>query len=224
MVVDESLLNYIREVKARGYSQETVRNALINKGWPPEVVDDAILMVGISIESGEIPPQKPEPQQHAPVKTKSNKKIILIAFILALFSIIAILIYLISSNMLSVPKIEVPTINSNPETPAEPTLQNQFCKYSEPIECSEYQIAPQFMTLSFKNMLNEDIKINSVTIYVNEDKCITEREITINANGEAQFLIDTCSSDLISKFQSGFSADVAYSKGRDRKTVKLTYS
>jgi len=224
MVVDESLLNYIREVKARGYSQDTVRNALINKGWSPEVVDDAILIVGISIESGEIPQPQPKPQQPAPVKTKSNKKIILIAFITVVFIIIALLIYLISNNMLSVPNIEVPTINTGPEAPAEPILQNQFCKYSEPIECSEYQIAPQFMTLSFKNMLNEDIKINSVTIYANEDKCITEKEITINANGEAQFLIDTCSSDLISKFQSGFNVDVTYSKGRDRKTVKLMYS
>jgi len=215
MVIDQRLLNYIEEVKARGYSPEKIRAALIGRGWPPADVDEAVMMAGISIQ----PAAKP-----IAAEPKSNKKIILIALITVVFLIIALLIYLILNNTISVPNIEVPIINTGPETPSEPTLQNQFCRYSEPIECSEYQIAPQFMTLSFKNTLDEDIKINSVTVYVNEEKCTTEREIPLTAKGEAQFLIDSCSPDLITKFQSGFNADVAYSKGRDKKTVKLTYS
>jgi len=212
MVIDKRLLNYIQEVKAKGYPPQKIRAALIGRGWPPADVDEAIMMAGISIQ----PAAKP-----IAAKPKSNKKIILIALITILFLIAVILIYLISSGMIN---INLPGVQITPEQPSEPMLQNQFCKYSAPIECSEYQIAPQFMTLSFKNTLSEDIKINSVTVYVNEEKCITEREIPITANGEAQFLIDTCSSDLITKFQSGFNADVAYSKGKDKKTVKLAYS
>jgi len=218
MVVDERLLKYIKAVKARGYSPDKVRKLLIERGWKPAVVDEAILTAGISIQSTNIPPYQPLKQ--ADVAQRKNKTFLLL-FVTFIFLIAVILIYLISSGMIN---INLPGVQITPEQPSEPMLQNQFCKYSVPIECSEYQIAPQFMTLSFKNTLSEDIKINSVTVYVNEEKCITEREIPITANGEAQFLIDACSSDLITKFQSGFNADVAYSKGKDKKTVKLAYS
>jgi len=215
MVIDKRLLNYIQEVKAKGYPPQKIRAALIGGGWAPADVDEAIMVAGISIQSASIHPQQTP-------KPNSSKKIILIALITVLFLIAIILIYSISAGTIN---IELPGGSQiSPENPPEPMLQNQFCKYSAPIECSEYQIAPQFMTLSFKNTLSEDIKINSVTVYVNEEKCITEREIPITANGEAQFLIDACSSDLITKFQSGFNADVAYSKGKDKKTVKLAYS
>ena len=214
MVVDERLLKYIKAVKARGYSPDKVRKLLIERGWKPAVVDEAILTAGISIQSTNIPPYQPLKQ--ADVAQRKNKTFLLL-FVTFIFLIAVILIYLISN-------IEVPLIETSPEIQAEPTLQNQFCKYSSPIECSEYQIAPQFMTLSFKNTLNEEIKINSVTAYIDENKCNTEKELVINANGEAQFLIDTCSSDLISKFQSGFNANITYSKGSEKKTIKLIYS
>ncbi|MBM3304168.1 MAG: hypothetical protein FJY76_03650 [Candidatus Aenigmarchaeota archaeon] len=63
-MADQELVNYIKGALAAGREQETIRQSLLNAGWPAGDVDDAFFFIGqdgeyaVSDEGRQQPPER----------------------------------------------------------------------------------------------------------------------------------------------------------------------
>ncbi|MBN1896484.1 MAG: hypothetical protein JW789_02025 [Candidatus Aenigmarchaeota archaeon] len=89
-MVDEGIVNYVKDSLRRGMNVEDVKAALREKQWPEEEINQAILMGG----SSQLPVAQPRnvpPQQAQPAKEKKSggvsKKLIIALFVFVLLFI-----------------------------------------------------------------------------------------------------------------------------------------
>ena len=75
-MVDQNLIQYIKDAKAKGASKDVIRQVLVESGWQQQQVDDAFSFIELQ---GNLPPaplpdlHQIPPQQQAPVPTVTKK-------------------------------------------------------------------------------------------------------------------------------------------------------
>ena len=80
-MVNPQLIDYVRDVRSKGYSDEQIKNHLISHGYSKDNIDEAFLLLSTNMQQNI---EKREQKKEVVVKkTKKNNSILVIIDILA---------------------------------------------------------------------------------------------------------------------------------------------